>query len=84
MDNTRHVEKKKAVDGKCWMMNVSLIKTTHISEPFFIISNKTSCFYGNRDVEIEIVKVVVLSFIQVKPSQTNLAVTDELNKGLVT
>lgn len=66
------------------MMNVSLIKTTKISEQFFIISNKTSCFHRNRDVEIEIVKDVVLSFSQVKPSQTNLAVTDEPNKGLVT
>lgn len=66
------------------MMNVSLIKTTKISEQFFIISNKTSSFHRNRDVEIEIVKDVVLSFSQVKPSQTNLAVTDELNKGLVT
>lgn len=42
---------KKIVDGKCWMMNVSLIKTTKISEQFFIISKKTSCFHRNGDVD---------------------------------
>lgn len=65
------------------MTKVSLVKTTKISKQFFIICDETSYFARNRDVESEIVEDV-LSFVQVKPSQANLAVTDELNKGLVT